>query len=62
MNNEQKKKTEDIINFIKENNNKVFKNLAHSLNNENKVFKFLINSQELVLYLKILKVKLKLGY
>ena len=26
MNNEQKKKAEDIINFIKENNNKVFKN------------------------------------
>lgn len=42
-----------------ESNNKVFKNLAHSLNNENKVFKFLINSQELVLYLKILKIKEK---
>ena len=26
MNNEQKKKAEDIINFIKDNNNKVFKN------------------------------------
>ena len=26
MNNQQKKKAEDIINFIKENNNKVFKN------------------------------------